>query len=586
MRRRVPNARRLVGAMVVIVLSGGGGAAEAQERVVGYLDYQGRREIRERGGDLTSHLTTLRVDANTFLWRPWIADLSGGLGLTFRQTRFDTATQEGHDVTGSARLRVFPRSRFPLEVFADRINSEVSGELVGPTFTQTVVGLTQSYTPTAGRRYVLTARHTEREDERRDLGGTVTRTTNDFASIGANHTHGRHQLDAKGDYDRLSRDQPQRFDQRVVGLLRHRYGAGPGLSVDSLASMTDTDIDEVSGETSNRLQQLNSNLFWRPGTTRPTLVTASVLANQQDIETTTGAAIALRTWVGTGGVTHQATRELTLRSTANVVETEAGDTRQQNSLLRAGATYAPRERPVGRFLYRFSVVGDLGHRREATRGETQELTAALSHGLSITKSLPEGSRSGSASQQLTSLHDSRGRTQSALTHALSADWSSFGTARHANARFLASDTRRFDSTFGDTGFQLLNVQVNGRAQFDRLSSWQGNLTWQMSRNSTMAGQSPWVTSTSANLTYQRERVFGQPLLRFTSEFRAISDDLANATQDRFVVQRRARWTWTSRLDYLIGRTQISLRGALADVDGRRQTLLYLQVRRYFGQQAR
>ena len=580
-----PGRHRGVRALGLAALCHAVVPAVAQERVVGYLEYQGRSEHREAGGNLSSHLATLRVDGNTYIRAPWIADLSAGLGLTLRRVRLDQNSQEGSDITGSTRLRLFPRSHFPVEMFAERVDSQVSGQLIGPNFVQTVVGISQNYAPSPGQRYFASFRHTDRDDERRDLGGITTHTSNNFASVGMNQTFAKQQFDVRADYDELERDRPQRADTRMVGLLRHRYGASAGLNVDSLASMTDSEIDETTGDTRNRLWQGNSNLFWRPQTVRPSLVTGSVLFNSQDITASSGSHLTLETMVASMGANLQYTPSLTLRSSANATQVQAGDVTQQSMLTRVGATYSPRETPWGLFFYRHSVVGDVGHRADDVRGDLQEYSGAFSHGLTRMLATPEGSRSGGVTQVATALRDSEGRAQTNLIHSLSLDWSKYGTADYFSARGVVSDTRRYDSLLGDTGFQLVNLQVNGRLMLSRLSSWQGNVTVQTTHNDTTTFQSPWVTSTSANITYQRERVFNVPLMRFTSEFRALSDDLANATQDRFILERRARWSWTNRLDYTVGRIQLSLRGAIGEVDGRRQTLIYFQVRRFFGQPA-
>ncbi|MBL8535237.1 MAG: hypothetical protein JNL33_15425 [Betaproteobacteria bacterium] len=578
-----PFIARAVGALAVVTMSLMEAEVRGQERVVGYLEMQTRRESREGGGDVAATLGTLRLDGSTTLWAPWIADVSGGVGLTVRRTRFDDQSQEGTDVTGGARLRVFPRSTFPLELFVDRVDSRVSGQLVGPDYRQTAFGFTQNYIPSAGRRYNLTARHADREDERQDLGGMISRTSNDFVSIGTNQSFERHHLDARADYDRLGRDDPARVDMRTMGLVRHRYAPSQNLAVDSLASLSESRIDEPAGAAGNELQQLNSSLFWRPHTVRPVLVTGTVLTSAQDISTTVGGS-ELQTTVLTGGATLQYSETLALRSAMNGTQIRSAGEEQHNTLLRAGATYSPRESLVGGLRYRPAASADFGLRDESARGRGEEISALFSHGLTWFRTLPEGSKSASVTQQLNGLWDSLGRQQTGLTHSASAEWSTYGTANFASMRAIVSDTRRHDAIVGDSAFQLANLQGNGRYQASRLSSWQGNVTLQATHNETTSN-APWVSSLSANLTYQRERAFNVPLLRFTSEFRALSDDLATATMDRFVIERRARWVWTNRLDYIVGRTQINLRGAISDVEGRRQTLVYLQLRRYFGQQA-
>ena len=133
---------------------------------------------------------------------------------------------------------------------------------------------------------------------------------------------------------------------------------------------------------------------------------------------------------------------------------------------------------------------------------------------------------------------------------------------------------------------MINFQANGSVQATRLSSWAGNATLQWTRNRDDVSTTPWLNSGSVNVVYRHERVFRIPLLRFSSELRLLTEDLALAREDEFTKDRRETAAWINRLDYLIGRSQITLRGQVSQVDGRQYQLLYLQVRRYFGRFAR
>ena len=62
----------------------------------------------------------------------------------------------------------------------------------------------------------------------------------------------------------------------------------------------------------------------------------------------------------------------------------------------------------------------------------------------------------------------------------------------------------------------------------------------------------------------------------------LTEDLAFAVEDEFSKNQRETAAWINRLDYLIGRTQLSLRGQVSQIDGRHYQLLYFQARRYFG----
>lgn len=573
--------RRGVGAVCLAASLMSVGAASAQERWVGYLEVQGRRESREGQGRVRSDLATLRVDGHTPVWQPWFAHLSAGVGLTFRTTQQQDQSQEGADITGGARLRLFPRSNFPLELFVDRADTRISGELVGPEYTQTVIGLTQSYAPAAGTRYTLNYRHTDREDRRADMTPSTSRTRDDFFSASINRAFERHQLDARLDYDRLERDVPARMDTREVGLVRHRFGAKGNLTVDSFLSSVVSQTDDVVDHSRATIQQLNSNLFWRPATLKPTLVTGSFVVNGLTTETN-DAEVDNRTIVGTTGVSYQATPTLALRANANVTRSVSTGTETTATLTRGGVSYSPLDIPLWKLFYRRSVVADLGYRTdERTDLAAAEASGTLSHGLTRVWPWVGGTTNASATQLVSTLRSGADLADTRLTHTASIDWSAAGLASSGSLRALASDTHRFEAD--DSSFQLINVQATGRYQVNRLAGWQGSLTAQSTRTQTPRAALPWVTNTSASLTYRHERLFGVPLLRFTSELRVLSDELAQSTRDGFSLDYRARWIWSNRFDYIVGRLQFSLRGSVGEIEGRREGLLFFQVRRYFSQ---
>lgn len=576
---RVFGAAGLVAGLMAGSMAGG--SAHAQERLVGYVEYQSRRETREGGGRLSTAAPTLRVDGYSYVWEPWFADIAAGVGLTSSGTRQGDASQTGLDVTGGARLRMFPRSTFPFEVYADRIDTRISGDIVGPEYSQTVLGITQSYSPKVGARYAASYRHMERDDRRADLQPAVARTTDDFLSLSASRAYDHNTLDARVDYDHLVRDVPQRADTRQVGIVRHRYSADSSFSVDTLASIVDGRTDDLVDHSRSTLNQWNSNLFWRPATTRPLLVTGSVVMSGVDSENN-GSGVDARTMVGTAGVSWQYTPSLAVRSNVSATRTDVAGSASLATFARAGLNYSPLDIPIGPVSYRHAASADAGHRTDDRTGlSVVETSGTLSHGVAYSRPFEGGSASAMATQMMTTLRNGAGLADSRLIHSASVDWSVAGITSFGSLRLLASDTHRIEPE--QSSFQLLNLQAAGRYQITRLAGWQGSLTVQSTHSEAPGAATPWVTNASASIVYRHERLFGIPLLRFTSEFRALSDELAQSTRDGFSLDHRARWLWSNRLDYVVGRLQISVRGSVGEVDGRGQTLLFFMVRRYFAQ---
>jgi len=555
--------------------------AAAQQAVSGYLEYQGRRETREEQGNSHVNQVTMRADAYTPLGGAWLADLTAGLGLTFFETKQNELSQTGSDVTGIARLRVLPRSPIPFEAFVEQRNSQVEGELAGPDYSQTVYGFNQVFLPSAAERYALTYQHTDRYDEQPRQTLPLSHTNDDFLGLAINRAFSNHQLDFHSDHERIERDNPLQSNGSDVNALHDRYMPNTSLSVDTLVSLVDFQQQFNDIGTRTIQNQATSSLFWRPATAKPLLVTGSVLAS--GFETSTdGAQSENRLLLLSTGANYQATAALSARASGSYSENRTLIADVRSSLVKTGLTWAPGDIALGSWSYRYSASGDIGSRTDNTIGSAQGLegVVTLSQGASRIGQLWGGSRGISLTQELSTLHGTAGDNEVRLINTAAVDWSTLGGSRSAFVRAFASDNRRMDGE--TTGFQIVNLQASGTQQVSRFSSWNGSLTAQTTRNTAVGLSTPWNGSASADVTFLHEKLFGVPLLRFSSQLRLLTDDLVTAVNDSINTQRKETVAWTNRLDYILGRTQLTLRGSVAEVDGRRYDLLYFQLRRFFG----
>ena len=551
--------------------------------VSGYLEYQGRRETREEGGDVTGNQATLRVDADTPLGKPWLAQLSMGLGMTYYETTQDDLSQTGNRITGGARLRLLPRSIFPFEAFVDRFDSNIQGELTGPSYEQTRYGFVQTYTPSVGALYRFRYEHSDRTDEDRFVGAGESSTEEDRMTFELNRAFKNQSLNFSSDYDRIDRDVPETTNLRGVNVVRHQYSPGSTFSVNTLLSDVRTEIEQQTSFNRTEQTQFTSNAFWRPETAKPLLVTGSVLVsgfgNQSNGPKTENTLMT-----GSTTASYQIKPALSWRTSASLSENRNNTSERRTSLARTGLTFSPAAIPLKKWFYAYSLSGDVASRTDTAAQDTQEVATSLSHTLNRSRSMRGGTGGVSLSQQLFVVEDTADRREQGMNNSATADWSSRASRKSIYLRALATDNRRIDGT--GIGFQMINFQANGSVQATRLSSWAGNATLQWTRNRDDVSTTPWLNSGSVNVVYRHERVFRIPLLRFSSELRLLTEDLALAREDEFTKDRRETAAWINRLDYLIGRSQITLRGQVSQVDGRQYQLLYLQVRRYFGRFAR
>ncbi|HSW52648.1 MAG TPA: hypothetical protein VLG93_05415 [Sulfuricaulis sp.] len=555
--------------------------AVAQVNTWGYVEYSARREQSEDLTDTEASFTTLRLNASTYFWEPWIAQFTGGLGLTFSDTRQDGASQDGTEVTGEARMQLFPRSHFPLEAFVERRDSRIDGEIAGPDFTSTTYGISQSYTPAVGARIGFQARHTDRHEERDLPFPLQLDSTDDYVTLGINRAFDAHSLDFRTDLNQATREQPRQENTRHLHMLRHRYGKAAAFTLENMLSYTDDRTRENTLESLTTQTQLNSTAFWRPNTEKPLLATGSALVSAFETNTN-GSSSQLDFAVVNGGVSYQWSPALNLQASATASQRDSGQDQASTTLAKGVATYAPDPLNLGDYAYRWSLTGELANRtgEEGVPGSVQEYAASFGHGLSRTRPLGDGTFGTSVNQQYAALRDSVDRSEQTLTHTVALDWSAYGDNTATFVRLSGSDTRRHAEE--DTGFRLFNLQVSRTRQIDRLSSLGGNVTLQRAETVNGAGQDAEITTTSAELSYRHMRAFGVPRLVFTSELRVVSDDVGDTLRaDAINAERRDR-SWTNRLDYTVGRLELSSRVMWSQFDGRDYHLVYFQARRHFG----
>jgi len=98
-------------------------AEQKQFNWLGELGYDFLSNRFESAPDTTEHTGLLRLNAAGYLYQPWLATLDGGVGLFFRRADADNAESTSDNIYGNATLRMFPQSRFPLRIFAEKTNS-------------------------------------------------------------------------------------------------------------------------------------------------------------------------------------------------------------------------------------------------------------------------------------------------------------------------------------------------------------------------------------------------------------------------------------------------------------------------------
>lgn len=105
----------------------------------------------DEGVTSTQHLQQIQVRANSYLWQPWIAQVSGSFGVVTGQDQ-STALDSGSDsrnrqtsIVGGAMINLFPVSRFPFVGQLDISDSRSNSDLTSSEYRSTRLSLRQTY---------------------------------------------------------------------------------------------------------------------------------------------------------------------------------------------------------------------------------------------------------------------------------------------------------------------------------------------------------------------------------------------------------------------------------------------------------
>ena len=572
------------------------------------------------GGQRSSgFVTSGNASAASYVFQPWFAQVRGGIGFV----RSSVGGGEIKDntslsLTGDAGLSLFPASRFPFDASFSVSDSRASGEITGSDFRTTRIGVRQAYRTLDGSQYSV-------RYERSMISGATF--GNDVLDVGEgtfSKRFGKHAVEVSGNHSSNTGgvNGTQSNLTRFIG--RDSWLPSANLQVETLATYNQNAFEQTTPSLRNGFEQTTPSLRnafstrfiqvasfvnWRPVEGEP------LFDEQHPIALTGGLRYSGIASEGGGGLTENqsasasagvnytigpATR-LSAGATVTLAAATAGAsgvglTTSQNATL----SHAPVPKPLGSFLYSWnasvgasnSTGGGGGSGAGATPAVSsshQSVTGQGSHTLSrVFQLAPRSGLTVSVGQSAGTNLATGGSTQH-LTHNATASWSLLGeSTSQAYVSLSASDSRTFGASSGD--FQFVNLQATRQAPIGPLSFWTANLTLQGSRQH-LESRVPGVSAiasdgfnfnTTGSVTYQHLRFLGVPRLRLFASYTANQAQLqSRALGDLNASRELVTGALDTRLDYQIGKVEARLSFRTANVDQRRNSLLFLRVTRTF-----
>ncbi len=558
----------------------------------GVVSYTYRSENLDNQ-QLDSQYLTLQLNAASFIWRPWFAQVSGGLGISK-----DTASGGGQQGTvrsnsdmwsANAQLSALPLSRFPLTAHFDRTDSTTEYLLVGSQYVSTRYGFTQRYRPLRSKtKYMFNYEGAQQER----LNG-ITDTFNGVA-MEVNHQMEEHRFDFHGNLTQNSSSDGLLDSTYQNWRGRHYHTRGSWFSIDNLLSFseyqnTTTSVLRGAQQTQNRMVQLNSLASWRPED--KINVTGGVRIS--DLNYSTSAATNnqnLTAYAYVGG-TYSLNRHTTVNGIVSLSQSQSLNRTIQQSTQTLGASYRPDPIPLGEVRYQWFTSGSASNRIGSASGvqglavNGQHYTVQLGHSLDRRYQFsPTSMLMLNGFQHLNQNYDTQTYDVVNAYHGASASWQLGRGEMSSYFRVSASDGRNVSGP--EMVYQMVNFQASLNRLWGSRSSLMGHLTIQATKQVTAnTPDQGYSLSNSGDITYMNRRLLGVPRLRFLSQFKVSQNNYA-ADQDPNALSPALRDTetlsWENRMDYSVGLTGLSLIHQIAEINGTMRDLVQFRILRQFG----
>ena len=568
-------------------------AKQKQFTWLGEIGYDFLSNKFESAADTKEHTGLLRLNAAGYLYKPWFATLDGGVGLFIRRADADNTDSSSDRIYGNGMLRLFPQSRFPLELFAEKSNSRTDTDLTGLVIDRTRYGFNQRYTTADGAAFHFGYERSDQVNATLSAGQEETREDlTDLLKASFNKSFDAHTVTFDANVNRVDRMNSVDLTKTTFSTLRHAYRPSAAFSSEDMLTFNQNDITLENSRFKSDVYQLNSFGFWRPRTNRPLRINGAIRALTRTTENLSTESEAY-TASGTLGATYEVSPRWLFNGNIGLTNTDSGTDTSNSSFQSVSAIYSSRiYQPLGFDANWFSQL-DL--RNNDDDGiSVQEAGAQIGYNLDRGLLMDTNRKlSFRGSQSINFIEDTDDFSRQTLLSSLSLNWNRHSGRTSSMARLSFSDSRTtVNDPRGnevDSEFQIINLQASIDNKLSSRSAITGNATLQATRNYrpliigvTPAGNGKWTPTATLDITYYRIAVFQVPRLSFYSTLRFVSNTYVPVLGDPVGDNNRDDKQWENRLEYNIGRLQFRAISRLSEINDEKQNYFLFQVRRMLG----
>lgn len=569
---------------------------------VGYTAY---RNSSANGSGQQGRMLTGNLLGSSYIYAPWLARVSGNLGIITGVDSFHSANDQGgggsngpqgnSSLVGSGNLDLFSQSRFPFSATFSRSDSRTMNEAVANNFTNTQFGLRQSYRTEDSQRYAFGT-----FDHSTIAAGGMPADTVNALSGSFNTPLGPFSNNFNAQFSDSERGGTGESATLLSVNTSHTLSPMDRFSFQAYSNFTDNSFttfnNGIANQTQGRFLQLGSSATWQPefedDDDLPLTLTGSL--NYLDAQSSGGfGAAQSRATTGTVSAFYRFSPNLTANAadSVNYISSGDGQTRVLN-ILTNGITYMGTPLMFGKFSYNWNTGATTNWQTSSGSDTPSSMFATVqaSHSLARTFIVSDNESVMVNLAQSASVYESQsiGRSTSLSNSGGSTYAFKRGERFTGSIGAILSDVQTQGAQ--SQHYDSLDVTFSGVGQLSQHSSANVNMTFDWSDQRTQSTFDTLGQQTSTqrmnvmgSASYTHTRFAGVPGLIYNSTYSANS----NLRDERMLGNTSAPvqpvlYSLVNRLNYHIGRLDLQLSATVMNQDGAKNALLFFQVNRQIG----
>lgn len=557
------------------------------------------------GGRIATESANLELRGASHVYQPWFAQLNGNVNLLAGRTGREGGNfvnerdSSGTSVLVGGSLNLFPLSRFPFRAYLDMTDSRASANNTGVDFTNTRLGLRQDYRP-EGRMDNYSATY-----DRSVLENRLTKSTVDSFQANMSASRDKQGYSAAARYSQAEAGLSGEASRLLSVTGAHNYVQDETFTVASTIDYSDQELRYIGPAVgrpfglftnNNRVAQASSNFTWMPDEDLPLTVTggANLLGMQGQTSTSSTRLNNISAYLG-------AMYRFTDRfiGNGNLTLNQSSSDISRQTLYGGSGTLSYLGRPLtfGNFLYNWNVSGTAMLQTGSSEGAMNSGYGQFNHGL--TRSIVYSNAnvlSLTANQNFSYGSNTTSGRFGTLVNSLGASWR-LGYEDRLTGIFSATLADNRTTGQYEGSFSTFNLNGNGLWQISRRAGLNvsANLVWSQQRQDqdqgqagnlsfVTAGTDNWVGSASIGYNHFSPFDISNLVYRASLQYTSSQTDRRIIAGDPTFNPLEAQVTraFEQRLYYYLGRLTFEAWNSIATLNGKKNALIFFQVRRDFG----